>query len=75
MVWREGEGNDQDQPMIYMTDIRLANHCSSGTRRWFDSHGLDFRDFLKNGIPTKKLRSLNDGFADRVIQLKALRGG
>lgn len=46
---------------ITITDLRRAGHCASGIRRWFEAQGLDFRDFLKNGIDEETLRATGDG--------------
>lgn len=55
---------------ITMTDITRAGHCARGTRAWFDEQGLDFRDFLKNGITARKLAANGDGLALQVIRRK-----
>ena len=60
---------------ITITDIRLAGHCVSGTRDWFEKHNLDFRDMLRNGIDIEIFRALNDGFAQQVIERKEQRRG
>lgn len=52
-----------------MRHIRAANLCSGGARRWFASHDLDWNDFLTNGIPIEKVEILNDGIANRVIEI------
>lgn len=57
-----------DEKRITITDVRRAGHCASGARKWFADQGLDFGDFLKNGVPVEKLKALNDGFADQVIE-------
>lgn len=31
--------------------------CRTGGHRWADSHGLDWHDFVKNGIDSDKLRA------------------
>jgi hypothetical protein len=58
--------------IITMNDIRRAGHCPSGTRRWFDERadtlGIDFRTFLKNGIPATDLAATGDGLAIQVVE-------
>lgn len=54
---------------IYMRHIRAADLCSSGARRWFESHGLPWGDFLIDGIPIETIEALNDGVANRVIEI------
>lgn len=43
-----------------------ADLCTRGARAWFDTNGLDFREFLDNGLPVEKLEALGDALADRV---------
>jgi hypothetical protein len=54
---------------ITITDVRRAGHCAAGARVWFEGHGIDFRVFLKNGIPVEDLLALKDGVADEVVRL------
>lgn len=52
---------------IYIGDIQKANHCVSGARQWFRSHGLDFRAFLRDGIDAQTLLDTGDPLAVRVV--------
>jgi hypothetical protein len=58
---------------ITMTDIVRAGHCARKTPQWFADHGLDFRDFHKNGISARKLAATGDGLALQVIKRKLAR--
>ncbi len=58
---------------ITINDIRAAGHCVGGAREWFDRHGLDFRDFIKNGISEADFLASGDGLAERVAWLKRER--
>lgn len=53
--------------IVRMKHIRAARLCAGGTRRWFASHGLDWSDFLANGIPAAVLGQWGDPLADRAI--------
>lgn len=53
--------------IITINDMRKVGFCVSGVRRWFDAHGLDFRDLLANGIPASKLLATEDGLAQKVV--------
>lgn len=57
-----------DDRKITMTDIRKAGHCVRGARQWFEGHGIDVKDVVKNGITVERLRALDDGLAEQVIQ-------
>lgn len=40
---------------VYLDDLRRDLICTNGLKAWFGQHGLDFRDFIKNGIEREKL--------------------
>lgn len=65
-----------DDFTIRPDDVRRAGYCMSGARRWFRSHGLDFRTFLKNGIPAADLLATGDAQAIRTVEVtrEARRG-
>ena len=44
-----------------------AGFCRSGAREWFQRHGLDWRDFVQNGIPAETLEATGDGLALAVV--------
>ena len=37
--------------------------CLSQSRAWFQRHGLDWRDFVRNGIDAAALEATGDGLA------------
>lgn len=53
---------------ITIEDFRPAGICPRA-RFWFARHGLDWRDFVKNGIDLANLRATNDA-ADYVDRLE-----
>lgn len=53
--------------IVTVADARAAGLCVAGSRTWATRYNLDFRDFLKNGLPESVLAELNDPFADRAI--------
>lgn len=54
---------------VYMHHIRKAKMCSSGTRAFFKCHGLDWGDFLKNGIACEDLAATGDKMALDVVEI------
>lgn len=46
---------------------RRAGFCRGGARRWFDAHGLDWRDFVRNGIAAETLEATRDGMALALV--------
>lgn len=61
--------------IIRIDDIRLAGYCVSGARGWFKDHGLDFRDFIRNGIPASEFIAKGDQLAVTVVERKKEREG
>lgn len=53
--------------MISINDVRKAGYCTSGARRWFALHRLDFAAFLKNGIAEQTLLDTGDEMALDVV--------
>lgn len=62
--------------VITMKDVRAAHHCSAGARAWFKLHGLDWSDFLRNGIAASKMLATNDALGVRLVEfVKNRRNG
>lgn len=38
-------------------------HCVEGAKLWFGQHGLDWRDFVINGIPATTMEATGDALA------------
>lgn len=55
--------------MVRVKHLRMANLCVNGTRDWWSANGLDWRDFVKNGIPADRLAATGDPFAIRVAEI------
>lgn len=51
---------------VYMRHVRSAQLCARGSREFFRKHGLDWNDFLTNGIPVSKLEEIGDPIALRA---------
>lgn len=57
--------------VLTLQDARNAGYCVSGIRARFAEHGLDFRTFVKHGLPEDVLRATgDDGIVDKVIAVK-----
>ncbi len=41
--------------------------CLGRSREWFKRHGLDWRDFVRNGIDAEKLEATGDGLALALV--------
>lgn len=54
---------------VTMRHMRRLNYCSSGVRRFFADHGLDYGKFLREGIPAEELMKTGDAMAIRVAEV------
>ena len=54
--------------IITMNDVRACGMCSSGARVFFERHGLDWGDFLKNGIDVETVTKTGDAMALTVVE-------
>lgn len=55
--------------IITMRDIRAAKMCSRGTRDFFKKHGMDWDEFLKEGLPEEDFINTNDAMALQVVEV------
>lgn len=80
MVWQLPHQEDQSQGReeevtevtslrVYMRHLRAAKLCAPGAKAWWASHGLDFRDFVRNGIDAQTLIETGDPDALRVVEI------
>ena len=44
-----------------------TGYCAAGCREWFSAHGLNWADFVANGIDAAELAATGDELAHRVI--------
>lgn len=52
--------------IIRIEDCRAVRFCSAGLRRFANKHGLDFQDFVRNGIDSDLLPQ-NDCMVDEIV--------
>lgn len=57
--------------VVTMEHLRKANYCARGVRTFFDRYGLDYVDFLKNGIRPELLLQVsdNDWMAQQAVEI------
>ncbi|MEM9043521.1 MAG: hypothetical protein AAGC81_02415 [Pseudomonadota bacterium] len=48
--------------------LRELGYCHKAVRPWFAERGLDWADFLENGIEIEVLREKGDHLSDRVVE-------
>jgi hypothetical protein len=61
--------------IITIDDVRRAGHCARGAKAWFAAHGLDFRRFLREGIPAETMLATGDGQGIQVVERTIARRG
>jgi hypothetical protein len=64
--------------IVYIRHVRAASICPSGARRWCESKGFSWRDFLSNGMSADDLEATGDALAHRVSEIarqEAASGG
>jgi hypothetical protein len=54
--------------IVTMQDVREIKLCAGGARAFAKQAGLDWPDFLENGIPASKLLATNNDFAARAVE-------
>lgn len=58
---------------VILTDAHNLGYCSRAMRPWFEQHGLDWFDFVNNGIDAEKLLATEDDFAVKAVEAAAHR--
>lgn len=59
-----------DDPIITIADFRRV-YCVSGTYSRMIGAGVNFRDFVQNGMPLSELKGRGyDALIDRVVEAK-----
>lgn len=47
---------------------RRCGFCRSGAKAFFNRHGLDWRAFVRDGIPAEVLEATGDGLALALVR-------
>lgn len=66
-----------DELRVTIADARAEGFCVFGVRRWTKTHGIDFENFLRNGLSVADLRAQcpDNAFVERVIAAAEERHG
>lgn len=63
---------------VKMDDIIAAGHCVRGAQLWATNNNIDWRRFLRDGVPATELLATGDGQAmqvlDHIIRLRKSQG-
>lgn len=63
-----------EQVIVRMEDCRQLRYCARGVRELFARYGLDYSDFLQNGISAEKLLKASGNDAMAVAAVEVARG-
>lgn len=61
--------------LIWPADLSSLGYCHRGARAWFARHGLDWADFVRNGIDIDKIEAIDDAMAARLAAFVRARHG
>ena len=61
--------------IIRMEDLRAAGFCSGGGRAWFEHYGLDWSQFLREGLDESEFLATGDALALKLIEVAHGRRG
>ena len=53
---------------VVANDLHKPQMCVPGTRAFFKRHKLDWRGFIRNGIPAQELVDTGDAMALRLVE-------
>lgn len=54
---------------VTMRHIRQAQMCSHGARAFFARHGLDWTEFLREGVAIELIEATGDAMALKVCEV------
>lgn len=55
--------------IVTMRDVRAAKGCSAGARAFCLQHGIDWNEFLKNGVASNILEETGDAMAINLVKV------
>lgn len=55
-----------DEIIVTMEHVHAAGMCSRGARQWFAYLGLNYADFLANGMPISRVEEIGDALGMKV---------
>lgn len=60
--------NEVTSVHVRFQHLRLVRYCPDGTQAWWLKHGLDWRDFVRNGIDGQVLLDTGDPMARKLVE-------
>lgn len=54
---------------ITIQHVRRVHFCSRGARAFFERYGLDWNEFVKNGLPEEAILATGDQMGRDVVEV------
>ena len=54
--------------IVTTTHMHEIGYCARGGRRWAERYGLDWSEFVKNGLPVEAFEATGDAMGLRIAQ-------
>lgn len=61
--------------IVTREDLAAVRYCHKGSRVVFEQLGLDFLEFMRNGIDAARLEPIQDPMVQRLIAAARVRTG
>ena len=58
-----------DDPLVTMTHVRQLRYCASGARTFCERYGLDWREFVRNGLPASQFEATGDALGAKIAHV------
>lgn len=55
--------------LVTIRHLRELRLCGPGSKKWFEDHGFDWKDFVRNGLDADLLEATGDPFALEAVRL------
>lgn len=54
---------------VYIRDFKGTGYCPAGQKRFCDAHGIDWRDYVRNGVDAQVLLDSGDDMARAMVEI------
>lgn len=61
---------DEDEIVLTAADLKSYGYCVAGQRGWFQARGLDFRNFVRNGMKIGEAKLIEDAAMQECVRRK-----
>lgn len=55
--------------IVRLSHFKACGYCGRGIRAWFARHGLDYSEFLRDGIDASILESKDDAMVNKAVEV------